>query len=176
MPEIRADGVAIYVYRKLEGRLEFLQMQRVGHGDPYAHTWQTVYGSVEKGETAVQAAWREFREETGLTAITMWQIEHLESFYFLEKDYVCVMPVFAVEVPAHARPVLDHEHEGYRWVPETQLSTAFMWRSQHQALAAVCEMIHNGSAAAKFLKVAEPANDEIRMTNDEANPNVQMTE
>ena len=153
MPEIRADGVAIYVYRKSGGRLEFLQLQRVGHGDPYEHTWQTVYGSVEEGETAVQAAIREFREETGLNVSTMWQIEHLESFYFLEKDYVCVMPVFAVEVPADAMPVLDHEHKGYRWVSESQLSTAFMWRSQHQALAAVCEMIHNGSPAANFLRI-----------------------
>lgn len=153
MPEIRADGVAIYVYRRLEGRTEFLQLRRVGEGDPYAQTWQTVYGTVEAGETAVQAAIRELDEETSLTPLAMWQVEYLEQFYFLEKDYVYVMPVFAVEAAAEATPVLDREHDAFRWIPERQIDVAFIWKSQREAVAAVLEMLRKPPPAAAFLKI-----------------------
>src|SRR5277367_2909960 len=103
MPDIRADAIAVYVYRRIKTGFEFLQIHRSAATGEYQHSWQTVYGGVEKlpsgkDETAVQAALRELREETGLAPIRMWQVEYLESFYFKPHDYVLVMPVFAAEV------------------------------------------------------------------------------
>ena len=82
MADIRADAVAVYVYRKALSGLEFLQLQRSESTGEYAHSWQICYGGIQPGETAVQAARRELSEETGLVPIRMFQADTLESFYF----------------------------------------------------------------------------------------------
>src|SRR5260221_1935143 len=103
MSDIRADGFAVYVYRRAAGAIrEFLQIRRSANTGEYQQSWQTVYGGIEKGETAPHAALRELREETGLTPVRMFQVEYLESFYFMPHDYVLIMPVFAVEVANEA--------------------------------------------------------------------------
>jgi len=155
VPDIRADGVAVYVYRRTP-LLEFLQVRRSAKTGEYQQSWQTVYGGVEKGESAVAAAQRELREETGLTPSLMWQVEYLESFYFMPHDYVLVMPVFAVEVPANAIITLNEEHDEFRWIPEAHLETTFMWRTQREALKFLLEGLRSPSLAMQFLIVKQP--------------------
>ena len=157
MPDIRADGVAVYAYRRAPGRIEFLQIRRAS--GEYAQTWQAVYGGVERlrdgkwAETAVQAALRELREETGLVPVRMFQVEYVEQFYFRPKDYVCVMPVFAAEVAVDAVVKLNDEHDSQRWVPEQQVETMFMWRSQREALREIIRTLQQGSAGLGYLTI-----------------------
>ena len=106
MADVRADAVAVYVYRRMPG-VEFLQVRRSAATGEYQGSWQTVYGGVHAGETAMAAAVRELKEETGLVPVAMWQVEYLETFYFMVKDYVLLMPVFAVEVGREAAVVLN---------------------------------------------------------------------
>lgn len=141
MPEVTSDMVAVYAWRRGDAGLEFLQLRRV---EGYAGTWQPIYGGVEPGETAVQAAFREVGEEIGVRAATLEQVEHLESFYFGAVDRVVLMPVFAVEIAAEAAIVLDHEHDAERWIPAAAIPGAFMWRSQREALRVVVEQIESG--------------------------------
>ncbi|HUO10482.1 MAG TPA: NUDIX domain-containing protein [Phycisphaerae bacterium] len=161
MPDIRADAIAVYVYRRTAAGIEFLQIHRSDSTGEYQRSWQTVYGGVEslpspphgKKETAVQAALRELREETHLVPINMWQVEYLESFYFKPHDYVLVMPVFAVEINGDEPITLNAEHDAFRWVPEQDIPTHFMWRTQREALQYVLEGLRSPSAAASYLAV-----------------------
>jgi dATP pyrophosphohydrolase len=154
MPEIRADGVAVYVYRRVTGGLvELLQVHRSTSTGEYQKSWQTVYGGVEKGETAVATAIRELREETRLEPVKMWQVEYLESFYFMPHDYVLVMPVFAVEVEAGAAITLNDEHDAFRWVPEAHVGVSFMWRTQREAIAFMLEQLRRPGMAEGFLRI-----------------------
>ncbi len=158
MPDIRADAIAVYVYRHSPAGVEFLQIHRTDATGEYQRSWQTVYGGVEfrpggVKETAVQAALRELHEETGLSPLKMWQVEYLESFYFKPHDYVLVMPVFAVEVQGDEPIVLNAEHDAFRWVPEKEISTHFMWRTQREALQYVLEGLGSPSAAASYLAI-----------------------
>ena len=152
MPDIRADGVAVYVYRRTP-LLEFLQLRRSAKTGEYQHSWQTVYGGVQAGETAVEAAVRELREETGLVPAAMWQVEYLESFYFMPHDYVLVMPVFGVEVGRDAAVVLNEEHDEFRWVTEGMIETHFMWRTQREALKYLLEELRREGGMNRFLRV-----------------------
>ena len=158
MPDIRADAIAVYVYRRTPSGVEFLQIHRTDATGEYQRSWQTVYGGVEYRsggvkETAVQAALRELREETGLSPVKMWQVEYLESFYFKPHDYVLVMPVFAVEVKGDETITLNAEHDAFRWVPEKDVPAHFMWRTQREALQYLLEALHSPSDAAAFLLV-----------------------
>lgn len=146
MPALPPEAVAVYPYRRTERGLELLQLRRTG---AYGGTWHNVYGGVEAGETAVQAALRELREETGLAAQALQQVEHLESFYFRHTDRVVLMPVFAAEIPADAEIRLNAEHDDWRWVPAGEHRRWFMWRSQRLALEALLEGL-DGPAAERL--------------------------
>ncbi len=66
-PRLRSDVVEVMVFRIPTGPTvapELLQIRRAK--PPLMGTWQPVMGHIEAGETAVQAALRELREETGL--------------------------------------------------------------------------------------------------------------
>jgi dATP pyrophosphohydrolase len=154
MMRIVPNAVAVYVFRRVESGLEFLQILRSAKTRTHQQSWQTVYGGIEPNETAVQAALRELREETGLKPQAMFQVEYLESFYFQHSDSLTFMPVFGVEVPRDAAITLNDEHEASRWIPESQINASFMWRTQREALRILLEGMHSPTAALRFLTIS----------------------
>lgn len=152
MASVRADGIAVYVYRK-NPHVEFLQIHRSAKTGEYQQSWQIVYGGIEPGETATQAAFRELKEETALIPISMFQVEYVETFYFRPHDYVLMMPVFAAEVAPAAPITLNDEHDAHRWVPQSAVADHFMWRTQRDALKIIIEEIHHPTASMPMLKI-----------------------
>lgn len=157
MIPVKADAIAVYVYRRpAPDQIEFLQIRRSDQTGEYQHSWQIVYGGIEKGESAVAAALRELQEEIGVTRQQiklMLQVEYLESFYFQPHDYVVMMPVFSVELPMNAELTLNAEHDAHRWVPMQDIPTHFMWRTQREALAAVMDEVLHPGLAREFLTI-----------------------
>ena len=153
MAQVRADGIAVYVYRHTGDTLDFLQLHRSTTTGEYQQSWQICYGGIHAGETAVQAALRELREETGLVPREMAQVEYVETFYFRPHDYVLLMPVFAVRVDAADAITLNDEHDAYRWVASGDVATHFMWRTQREALRIIEEEIRTPGLAAHLLRI-----------------------
>ncbi len=164
MAKVKANRIAVYVYRSGPAGVEFLQLRRAAGSGDYAGTWQTVYGGIKSGETAIAAARRELQEETGLTPRRMHQVEYLEGFYHRARDHVTFLPVFAVGVGRSAKITLDAEHDDHRWVPLADVGTHFVWRVQRRAIAIIVEDIIQGSPARDLLRIkAEPpSRDEIK--------------
>ena len=117
---MRTQEVVVVVRR---GR-EFLVVHRSLENGAF---WHLVSGGVEEGETFADAAVRELREETGLDAA----VEPLESPF--EYDGIHV-ECFVVDAPAGWEPVLDWEHDDYRWRPREEAVELLYWPEPAQVL------------------------------------------
>ena len=106
--------------------------------------WHVVAGVVEEGETFAQAAGRELREETGLDAspgrARMTQIyvvpDSMRGEYLAGVEHVAI-ETFAVDVPPAWEPVLNEEHDAYRWLSLSDSIAIAHWPETKEVLAAV---------------------------------------
>ena len=136
--------VEVHVFRRRGKRLELLLLRRSSHRS-LAGVWQPVTGGIERGESALEAAAREVSEETGLTPIRWWALEHLATFYDPGRDHIRVVPVFAAEV-AWTDPVqLSDEHDRYAFVSLAAAAKRVLWATQRAAIAALRDEVLSGS-------------------------------
>lgn len=139
-PRIRTDIVDVYVVRASAAphEPELLQLRRVT--SPLSGTWQPIMGHVEPGESAVDAAIRELREEVGLAirsdfAQGFWALEQVHPFFLPEHDAIVMSPRFVVQVSPAFTPTLNHEHDAARWVRAADVRASFMWPGQRASIA-----------------------------------------
>jgi len=133
MPEIITPTVSVYPFRRAPHGAEYLALKRA-NVDRLSGTWQLVHGGINDGETAVQAAWREVREETGLTPERFWQLDHVETHYLPQSDAIRMVPCFVVELPPDAEPTLGPEHDAHAWLNVDDVRDRLVWRSQQEAV------------------------------------------
>jgi 8-oxo-dGTP pyrophosphatase MutT (NUDIX family) len=117
---MRTREVFVFVRRERE----FLVLHRSPENDAY---WHGVAGGVEEGESFAAAAARELQEETGLVAEPA-PLHH--RFRYEDVEVEC----FLVEAPAGWEPVLDWEHDGYRWCSAEQAEALLYWPEPRQIL------------------------------------------
>jgi len=148
-PRLRADVIDVYVFRTTNARrrapVEFLQLLRAT--PPLEGTWHPVMGHIEPGETAVDAARRELREELSLAApalVDLFALEQVHPYYLPALDAIVCSPRFAARVEPRWQPRLNAEHSRHRWVKADTAPARFMWPGQR---AAITEVLYIARAA-----------------------------
>ena len=153
MAEIVSRVVEACVFRTTHDGPEFLLLKRSEKDNIYPGMWQLVTGSMKEGERAIDAALREFREETGMVAKRFWVVPFVNSFYVPVNDAIHLSPVFAIEVQEEARAKLSHEHQEFSWCSFEGAKQKLVWPGQRYAVELVYEYIVGGQEAGRLLSL-----------------------
>jgi 8-oxo-dGTP pyrophosphatase MutT (NUDIX family) len=97
------------------------------HRNDEANAWGLPAGSIENGESPIEAAMRELVEETGYMAVQE-DIIPLGTTFVRGSQFDYTFSLFKVSLddPIDVR-IDEHEHTGYRWVtPHEALSLSFI--------------------------------------------------
>lgn len=145
MTGARVVLIDVYPFRLAgDGRLEALVLRRASGRSP--GSWEAVHGHIEDGEGPADAAWREVREETGLTPTRLYNLSRVESFYLHRMEAVALVPAFAAVMAGDQPIVLSHEHDQSEWLPLGEARMRLSWPRCRRALDDIAELLATGSA------------------------------
>lgn len=134
MPKIEAKIVEVLCFRRRGTSVEILVLKRAKGDKLYPGLWQVVSGMIRRGESAVSAALRECREETGLRPKELWTLPMINGFLSPATDTIHLHPTFAAEVESGAIPTLSGEHQEFRWLSPIKARTLLLWPGSHRAV------------------------------------------
>jgi 8-oxo-dGTP pyrophosphatase MutT (NUDIX family) len=145
LTSVRVAFVDTYALRGAGERLEVLALRRGPHGRNPG-SWETVHGTIESGETPVQASLRELREETGLDPSRFYNLSRTEGFYQHRSDELALIPVFVAFVETTAEFRLSAEHDRAEWLSVTDAARRFAWPRERRALDDILSIVGGGNA------------------------------
>ncbi len=154
MPAIVCNIIEVCLFSFDNKEPMYLLLRRSPSEKIYPDAWQIVTGSVEKRETAVNAAIREVKEETGFTPVKWWIVPHVNTFFSVASDTMNHTVVFAAQVDAGSNPVLSDEHYQFEWFNIENAKHMCVWPGQIQALDIIHRFIVNGHKASAFSEIA----------------------
>jgi dATP pyrophosphohydrolase len=153
MPQILCNIVEVSVFSFENAEPLYLLLRRSKTDTLYPDAWQIVTGSMEGKETALTAALRELKEETGYTPERVWIVPHVNTFFSVKHDAIHHTVIFAAQVPPKTNPVLSDEHHQYGWYPFEKAKEMLVWPGQIQALNIIHEYIVRGKKAADVSEI-----------------------
>ena len=115
--------------------------------------WQFIAGGGENNEKPSDAALREIKEETGVTAE---KLTALKSVAFVPAEVVAenmrthwdknifVIPEYSFAFECSADPTLSREHSEYKWLPYNDARKLLKWDSNKVAMYEImCKLRNN---------------------------------
>ena len=144
MTTSRIAYVDVYVLRGAGEVLQVLLLRRAG-GQSRPGSWEAVHGKIDPGETPVDAARRELREETGCVPLAFYNLSRVEQFYHHATDEVVQVPAFVAFLAADAVVSLSDEHDTLLWLTPVDACLRCSWPRAARCLEDAVRLFGEGS-------------------------------
>lgn len=144
----------VCVFRTLNSETHYLVLQRAKEEKLYPELWQVVTGTMKKKESALKAAMRELKEETGLSPKRCWTIPYVDTYFDLAKDTIQLVPVFAVELDPASTVHLSSEHKRFEWLRYEDARQRLVWPGQRHSMDIVNEFIIGNKEVARLVEIS----------------------
>lgn len=155
MPDIVSDIVDVYVFRRLNARVQFLLLQRKATV-PLGNTWQSFHTQIQAHESTVVAARRAVRELAGLNVSEAYSADYINEFFDDTRDVVVLAPVLAVNVSAQAPITLGRELKEAAWWDTNQAIARLPFSGQRWAVKHISELMSAGYAESQLYRLQLP--------------------
>lgn len=149
---IVSNLIEAHILRIRNNNPEFLLLKR-SPNEYYPNLWQMVTGKIKENETAYNAAIREIKEETDLIPEKFWVAPTVNSFYSPDKDYICLIPVFAAKVSGNFEVKISEEHTEYKWVKPEEAKLLLAWSGQRKSVDVIVDYILNRNSFLNFIEI-----------------------
>ncbi|MEA2526769.1 MAG: dihydroneopterin triphosphate diphosphatase [Thermomicrobiales bacterium] len=152
MPRIAADIVDAYVFRRLNGRTQFLLLRRRADVS-LAGTWQGIHGTIEVDESAVDAATRTVLTRTGIEVVDAYSADYVNQFYDHHSDTLILAPVFAFPAPPRSRVTIGEEYSDFAWCERDEATGRLVFAGQRWAVRHIDDVIAPGGPEAELYRI-----------------------
>lgn len=151
MTSIASDVVDVYVFRRLNARVQFLLLQR-RNDVPMARTWQGFHHEIAEGQTAPEAARTALRTLAALEADRFYSADFVNQFYDEARDAVVLAPVLAVTLATEVSIVLADVFQDAGWFDRDEATARLPFSGQRWAVRHIDEIMGIGESEAELYR------------------------
>lgn len=152
MSRIAVDIVDAYVFRRLNGMVQFLLLQR-DKEMPMGGTWHGIHGKIDQGWTALETAKRAVYAATSLAVTASYSADYINQFFDTASDSIILAPVFAFTVSRTPRITLSGDYSDYAWCEAEEATARLLFSGQRWAIRHIEEIIGMGGDDAEYYRV-----------------------
>lgn len=152
MPRVVSDIVDVYVFRRLNARVQFLLLQR-RPDVALPHTWQSFHSQIRIGDTTLETVRRVVKDLCGLNIHEIFSADYVNQFYDEGRDAMVLAPVFAVTVRPQAPLDLGPDFRDAAWFDSDEATARLAFSGQRWAVRHIDEIMGMGEAEANIYRV-----------------------
>lgn len=152
MPDVVSDIVDVYVFRRLNARVQFLLLQRRADV-ALGQTWQSFHTQIQRTETTVDAARRAVLELSGLRVSAVYSADYVNQFFDDARDILVLAPVIAVNVSPQAPIQLGDELRDCAWLDRDEATARLPFTGQRWAVRHIDEIMSIGDAESELYRL-----------------------
>jgi dATP pyrophosphohydrolase len=152
MPRIVSDIVDTYLFRKFNGRTQFLVL-RCKPDAPAGDVWHAIHSKIEPGETAIDAARRDILRKTSLTPVRFYTADYIGQFYDPVSDTIVLAPTLAALIGTRAHVTISQDYMDYAWCDLEETTARLIWSAQRWAVRHIHDIIVLGEDEAEIYSI-----------------------
>lgn len=135
--EFRTNAFDIWVFRRVPDAVHYLLLhtsqEKADRWFNGGRFWQVPGEFVTDNESIVDAA-RRCLAQFGITARSLWAVEHTYTIYNRRRETIELILVLAAEAPSVDGVTLTWEHSEFRWVTATECQKLLSFRGLLEGL------------------------------------------
>ena len=155
MPDVLSDIVDVYVFRRLNARVQFLLLQRRADV-ALGQTWQSFHTHILANESTLEAASRAVAELSGLRVSAVFSADYVNQFYDDTRDVLVLAPVIAVNVSPQAPVRLGDELRDCAWLDRDEATARLPFTGQRWAVRHIDEIMSIGDRESELYRLRMP--------------------